>query len=926
MIVVWGCIVLSVLRPAGGDEPGPIDPEEPRLNRAVDFAEDVLPVLKAQCLACHSASVREGGLVLETAAGALAGGDTGRAVVPGKPEESLLLTLAARRGEPVMPPLPNEAQARPLTPRELGLIARWITEGARPSAPREAGILWQPLPESVHPSYALALHPDERFAAVGRGNRLAIFDIVRQRHVADLVDPTLSLTAHRDFVHALDFSPDGEWLASGDFRSVRLWRRRAPLRSLLETQAAVRRLCIDPDGQRVAIGLDGATVLVYELAPLAGRAPPSEPNAPVTLPDAGAGPLGLLSAVNQLLAVEGTELRLFDLTSARRVRTIATGSPIRALLVSSAWGAVVCGHEDGHVRVWSVEGRAGSTTDVPAQALAGPSSPVVALASLPGEGRRLRAVHEDGTACDWDLQSAAERGRLPGTGSAHVVLSADASVRAVRTDAGRVEIRREESADPVTVGGDPRRARMLARRQDDLAVARTRKAAADAHVAALQQDQKEREESLRTARTQVDAKQQALDGAKSKDDEAEAALVAARSALESMPDDAGRQKAHTDAVAARQQAADALRQARDAVVSAERGVELTEHSLNGVQREQEEARRRQEAEAQGEQAAVRELAEAEEAARAAPPAIVSHTLTSGGALLVTADEEGLLCAWDVATGASLDRLETDRTVTAMTGLPEDRVLIGTEDGEVLLVHLQPEWELAGQLGPGDPEGRDLSTSLLEDRVLAVAFSPDSRWLATGSGVPSRSGQLLLWDVERRAIVREFAAAHSDTVFDVSFSRDGTNIATAAADRFARVFEMEGAALLQTLEGHTGHVQGVAWTADGGRLATAGADQTVKIWDARTGEQSRTISTHQKAVESVQFAGVTSRLLSVGGDMAPVIHTTDDGKTATKMAGVADFLHVALATRDGQRVLGAGERGVLYVWAGDGTLVTSFPPE
>jgi hypothetical protein len=61
-------------------------------------------------------------------------------------------------------------------------------------------------------------------------------------------------------------------------------------------------------------------------------------------------------------------------------------------------------------------------------------------------------------------------------------------------------------------------------------------------------------------------------------------------------------------------------------------------------------------------------------------------------------------------------------------------------------------------------------------------------------------------------------------------------------------------------------------------------------------------------------------------MAPVIHTTDDGKTATKMAGVADFLHVALATRDGQRVLGAGERGVLYVWAGDGTLVTSFPPE
>src|SRR5437667_240200 len=79
-------------------------------------------------------------------------------------------------------------------------------------------------------------------------------------------------------------------------------------------------------------------------------------------------------------------------------------------------------------------------------------------------------------------------------------------------------------------------------------------------------------------------------------------------------------------------------------------------------------------------------------------------------------------------------------------------------------------------------------------------------------------------------------ADSDSVFAVKFSADGKKLATGAADRFARVFDLEKNALTHSFEGHTHHVLGVAWNRDGRTLATAGADNMVKVWDPNSGEK------------------------------------------------------------------------------------------
>jgi cytochrome c553 len=73
------------------------------------FERRIRPVLVAECLGCHSDAAEakkklRGGLKLDTRAGVLAGGDTGPAVVPGKPAESLLLQSLRYDGDLKMPP------------------------------------------------------------------------------------------------------------------------------------------------------------------------------------------------------------------------------------------------------------------------------------------------------------------------------------------------------------------------------------------------------------------------------------------------------------------------------------------------------------------------------------------------------------------------------------------------------------------------------------------------------------------------------------------------------------------------------------------------------------------------------------------------------------------------------------------------------
>ncbi len=88
------------------------------------FEKNVRPVLVEKCLACHGPQKQAGGLRLDSRKALLAGGDRGAAVVPGKPDESLLVR-AIRHGEELKMPEKNK-----LPEAEIVAIADWVKQGA----------------------------------------------------------------------------------------------------------------------------------------------------------------------------------------------------------------------------------------------------------------------------------------------------------------------------------------------------------------------------------------------------------------------------------------------------------------------------------------------------------------------------------------------------------------------------------------------------------------------------------------------------------------------------------------------------------------------------------------------------------------------------------------------------------------------------
>jgi len=88
------------------------------------FEKHIRPLLVEHCISCHGQEKQEGGLSLATRELMIQGGDSGSAVVSGKPDESLLVEAIEYLHEPKMPP------SGKLKASQIGLLRKWIEFGA----------------------------------------------------------------------------------------------------------------------------------------------------------------------------------------------------------------------------------------------------------------------------------------------------------------------------------------------------------------------------------------------------------------------------------------------------------------------------------------------------------------------------------------------------------------------------------------------------------------------------------------------------------------------------------------------------------------------------------------------------------------------------------------------------------------------------
>ena len=100
---------------------------------APSFEKDIRPILKAHCFDCHGEGEKlKGGLDLRLRRLIVQGGNEGPAIVPGKPEKSLLFKLV-HEGE--MP-----KREKKLNGEQIALIKQWIASGAKTARAEPAQI------------------------------------------------------------------------------------------------------------------------------------------------------------------------------------------------------------------------------------------------------------------------------------------------------------------------------------------------------------------------------------------------------------------------------------------------------------------------------------------------------------------------------------------------------------------------------------------------------------------------------------------------------------------------------------------------------------------------------------------------------------------------------------------------------------------
>ena len=136
-------------------------------------------------------------------------------------------------------------------------------------------------------------------------------------------------------------------------------------------------------------------------------------------------------------------------------------------------------------------------------------------------------------------------------------------------------------------------------------------------------------------------------------------------------------------------------------------------------------------------------------------------------------------------------------------------------------------------------------------VSSVSWSPDGTTIASGSGDTT----VRVWSTETGVCLSSmWVSGPRGPVTSVGFNHDGSKIVSASdGDTTVRVWSTNTGVCERTLKGHEGYVESVSWSPDGTTIASGSVDKTIRVWSANTGECLQTLKGHTNNVNSVSWS-------------------------------------------------------------------------
>jgi Planctomycete cytochrome C/WD domain, G-beta repeat len=266
-------------------------PEAQAQEKPVSFINDVAPILKENCFACHDAKKRSGKFDMTTFEKLRAGGAEGEAIAAGKHANSELYKLVVSDKERRMPPRKDNLSPVPKPLTEV--IKKWIDQGAKldggldakADLVKELRVRWKSPPppaKYADPTVinAIVYTPDGKQLVVGGHHELTVWELATAKLLTRIY-------TRAERAYAMSFLPDGKLAVAGgrpgQEGDVRIFDINAPgktengiqildgvndpkvmLKQLLDADDSVHCLAVSPDGKRIASGGCDRTVRVWE--------------------------------------------------------------------------------------------------------------------------------------------------------------------------------------------------------------------------------------------------------------------------------------------------------------------------------------------------------------------------------------------------------------------------------------------------------------------------------------------------------------------------------------------------------------------------------------------------------------------------------------------------------------------------------------
>jgi WD40 repeat protein/serine/threonine protein kinase len=277
-------------------------------------------------------------------------------------------------------------------------------------------------------------------------------------------------------------------------------------------------------------------------------------------------------------------------------------------------------------------------------------------------------------------------------------------------------------------------------------------------------------------------------------------------------------------------------------------------------------------------------------------AVMSVAFSPGSEWIVTGGGEGDAKVWEASTDQqSIVLRGNDSPVLAVDfSLDGQRIVTGGGNYDALATPIKESgqvWDTASGRKLFKLEGHKAGIS-------SATFSPDGRWILTGSGDQTAR----LWSAVNGQEVRKFEG-HTGIVYSVAFSANSQRIVTGSADRTAKMWDLDTGQVRFDMEGHIAEIRTVAISPNGHWIATGDWEGTVIIWDAIHRRKERSL-THSHLVKTLglAFSPDSQRLVACGWPRSAMVWNVASGQCLFELRGHRSPVNSPAFSPDGRRIV------------------------